>query len=287
MNVNARRTPVFGAVRGGFERWRAALLRIWATVIACGALTAGASFAMVRFAEANIGLYLLSQMLFFAIFSYAYAAQLAAALDMTQDPRRGVMDALRVFAAISVLSFFLFIVFFAAFIPGAFIVASFFPPSLADLQAAEGDPAASMRLAERMLREHWQPMLALGLLYGAIWMFLTSRLYLAAPASVAQERVRTFETWAWTKGEAWRISAARLLLLLPVWFVLTLLQAGLSAALGAGAFDPGAMQALMTREPLKYLALLAPMQVLSLLVYSGLEAGLSAHLYQRLQPATV
>jgi hypothetical protein len=143
-----------------------------------------------------------------------------------------------------------------------------------------------MRLAEQMLREHWAPMLALGLLYAAIWMFLTSRLYLAAPASVADGRVRTFETWPWTKGQALRISAARLLLLLPTWAALTVLQAGLSAALGATAFSPSAMQELMTNAPLRYLALLAPMQIVSLLVFSGLEAALSAYLYKGLKPET-
>jgi hypothetical protein len=175
-------------------------------------------------------------------------------------------------------------VFVAAFIPGVFVMAAAFPPDLADLQAAEGDPDAAMRLAEQMLRRNWPAMLGLGLFYAAIWMFLTSRLYLAAPASVADERVRTFETWAWTKGEAWRIAAARLILLLPTWAVLTGLQAALSAALGAGAFDPAAMRTLMTEAPLRYLALLAPMQILSLLVYTGLEAGLSAYLHKGLRP---
>ncbi|MBL8550291.1 MAG: hypothetical protein JNJ73_09920 [Hyphomonadaceae bacterium] len=285
-NETGTKTPVFGAVAAAFATWRATLPRIWTTVVACGALSAGASFATVRFAGGNPLLFFVSQLLVLAVFTYAYTAQSSAALDVPAEPRRRVFDAARVYAALSVIAFFLFIVFVAAMFPGAIILAASVPvEDLQALNAASGDPEAAMQMFSQLFAAHWPQLLIIAALYSAIWMFLTSRFYLAAPATIVERRVLTFETWRWTKGEAWRITAARLLLLGPAQIAISLLQALLLAAFGAGPFSIDAMQSLLQKAPALHLAVLAPLHIVMQLLYWGLEAALSATLYKGLKPA--
>jgi hypothetical protein len=109
--------------------------------------------------------------------------------------------------------------------------------------------------------------------YTVIWLLLTSRLYLAAPASAAENRVRTFETWTWTKDNMLRITAARVILVAPPFLVFNL----------AGSRLLLAMQGAPTAVTI---AVHIALETAVLAVAWGLEACLSAYLYKGLRPAT-
>jgi len=123
------------------------------------------------------------------------------------------------------------------------------------------------------------------LFYGAVWMLLTSRLYLAAPASVDQRRVLSLETWAWTKGSVLRITAARLLLLAPANILVGAIGHLIGRALGMNTLDPASVAALAAANPAGYLVYILIAAFLSFALFSSLEAGLSSYLYRGLKPA--
>jgi hypothetical protein len=184
-------------------------------------------------------------------------------------------DAGNLLTTMIVIGFFLLIVFGMALIPGMIAFGATLAPYEAEMAAAQGDPAALNALAERVTRENPAPALVLIVTYLAIWMALSSRVYLAAPATIAEGRVRTFETWAWTNGAMLRISAARLVLIVTPLITLLTLQ---GAALGVlQAQDPP--NALMT-------AIVAFALALGSCAVLALEAGLSAFLYRGLKPAS-
>jgi hypothetical protein len=120
--------------------------------------------------------------------------------------------------------------------------------------------------------------------FAAAWLALSSRLYLAAPATVADARLRTFETWGWTKDNMLRICAARLLLLIPAWLVVTAAQSLIAAAVGFSQLDPLAGARVLEADPARFLIYFIPAEILSLLVTLALEAALSSYLYKGMRP---
>jgi hypothetical protein len=122
------------------------------------------------------------------------------------------------------------------------------------------------------------------LFFGAVWMYLTSRLYLAAPATAEQGRVLTFETWKWTKGATLRIIAARLMLLAPAYVLVTALAYVVGGLFGIDAFDPASLAAAAQGNVVLFLIYVALRAFATLALYSSLEAGLSSYLYRGLKP---
>lgn len=215
-----------------------------------------------------------------------YTALLGAVLVGAAGMRgRLWADAWRVFAAMAIIGFFLFIVTFVLMIPGAFILAAGpLTPYVADLQAAAQDEAAIMQVMTRFLTENPITVGVLALFYLTVWLLLTSRLYLAAPASVDQRRILTFETWSWTKGAMLRITAARLLLLLPAYVLATALDFAAATVAGVSLFDPAAINALAQSNPAVLIGYIFATTLITTAVYSSLEAALSANLYRDLRP---
>jgi hypothetical protein len=216
-----------------------------------------------------------------------YAAFLGASLLGSEAVRtRWPNDGMRVWAAMAIIGFFLFIVMFVAFIIAGIVMAvGPLAPYMGDLQAAGSDEAAVMAVMVRFAEANPVALLLLTLFLSAIWMLLTSRLYLAAPASVDQQRILSFETWAWTKGAVLRITGARLLLLLPAYFLVFAVTTLFGRLVGINPVDPATQATAASANPAGYLAFVFVTSALAFALYSALEAGLSSYLYRGLKPA--
>jgi hypothetical protein len=216
-----------------------------------------------------------------------YAALVGAFLRGPAEARgRWLADGWRVFAAMAVIGFFLFIVFFVLSIPVMIILfAGPMAPYVADLQSAAADQAAVMAVMTRFAEENPGALLAVTLFYSAVWLLLTSRLYLAAPASVDAGRILTFETWKWTQGATLRIIGARLLLLAPANILSGALGYLAGRLVGVDAFNPASAAAAATSNPAGFLFYVLVAGFISFALYSALEAGLSSYIYRGLKPA--
>ena len=195
-------------------------------------------------------------------------------------------DGLRVWTAMAIIGFFLVIVMFVAFlIAGAVMAAGPLAPYISDLTAAGGDEAAVSAVLLRFAEANPIAVLLFTLFFAAIWMLLTSRLYLAAPATVDQQRILSFETWAWTKGAMLRITGARLLLLIPANLFVGAVSHLVGRLVGINSLDPATHAAAASSNPAGYLAFVFVTGVLTFALYAALEAGLSSYLYRGLKPA--
>jgi hypothetical protein len=216
-----------------------------------------------------------------------YAAFVAAALVGTESVRsRWIADGGRVWAAMALISLLLLIVMFIASMIVSIVLASGpLVPYLDDLQSAGSDNAAVMAVLTRFVEQNPMTVLIVSLFFAVIWFLLTSRLYLAAPATVDQGRILTFETWSWTKGAMLRITAARLLLLVPANILSGALGHLVGRAFGMNTLDPVSAGAVAATNPAGYLIYILIAAFISFLLFSSLEAGLSTYLYRGLKPA--
>lgn len=231
------------------------------------------------------GLALLLPLVSTFVAALIYAALVGAALG-GRGSERWLADGARVWAAMAVVAFFLLIVFVVLGIPGVIIFVAMIGSRYGtQLQEVSGDEAATLTLMQQILTENPAIVLGFVLAYGAIWLALTSRLYLAAPASVDQQRILTFETWSWTKGSMLRIMAARLMLLAPAYVLVSAVSYIIAAALGVNVLDPASVTALAQNNMAAYALFSFVTAALQLFLYRSLEAGLSSYLYQGLKPA--
>lgn len=219
-----------------------------------------------------------------AISAGVYAALTGAVLGVGGGQRLAP-DGLRVLAAMVAVGFFLCIVFIVLLIPGVFVLGMVYAPHYGpELQAVGQDQAAAMALLTRIAQEQPGPLLAMFLFYGAVWLALTSRLYLAAPASIENRRILTFETWSWTKGNMLRIVAARLMLLAPAYVLVSAVTLLAGLALGADVLSPEGLSAYARANPAGFVTYTLLSSGFSIALYLSLEAGLSAYLYRGLKP---
>lgn len=216
-----------------------------------------------------------------------YAALLGAALYGARGiGGRIVGDGARVWVAMAIIGVLMTLVMFVITIPVIIaLVVGPMAPYAADLQAAGSDQTAVMSVMMRFVEENPVALLVTALFYCAVWYLLTSKLYLAAPASVDRSRILTFETWNWTKGALFRIIGARLLLLLPAYVLVFAINYLVGMPLGIDPTDPQTMVALQAQNLPGFLLYVAVGGFVSLLVYTALEAALSTAMYRRLQPA--
>jgi len=288
VSVPPGKVPIFESVRAAYGETRK-----HAVALAPAALAAAVAVALLNFLAINtglavnplgqIGLSILSG-LGMAIF-FAPAVRATLGEPATLSPQSAALS-IKLFAAMVVIGFFLTIVFLVAAIPGLIVVGMTFAPFQSELEAASGDVQASMELLQKVFSANAGPLLAVVLVYAAVWMALTSRLYLCAPASVAENRVATFETWRWTQGNLLRISAARLLTLIPAAVATALIQAIVTSLLGVSASDPGQVAAIASGAPVRFAIAGFITSFASMVIYGGCEAALSAYLYRGLKPAT-
>ncbi|MBX9746074.1 MAG: hypothetical protein K2X34_04185 [Hyphomonadaceae bacterium] len=248
-----------------------------AGALATGVIAAGAAVAP------QIGF--LTSLASTAVQAFVYAAMTAAFLfGANAVGGRIGGDGVRVWAAMAIIGVFMAIVTFVVSIPVVItLMAGPLAPYAGDLQAAGSDQVRVMGVMTGFMQENPGAVLAVALFFFAVWFLLTSRLYLAAPASVDQRRVLTFETWSWTKGNMLRIIGARLLLLAPAYIFVFALTYLLGAGFGIDPTNPASVAN----------ASLGPFVVyatggtfLTFLLYNALESGLSVAIYRALKPAT-
>jgi len=219
--------------------------------------------------------------------AFCYAVLIGAALLGAQAlGGRWRNDGWRVWAAMVVIGFFLAIVMFVLTIPISIVLAAGpLTPYVADLQHAGSDQDAVLRVMTRFIQDNPTVILLVALFYTVVWFFLTSRLYLAAPASIDAGRILTFETWKWTKGSMLRITAARLLLLAPAYVLAGAIGHLIGRLVGINTLDPASISAAVAANPIGVLGFDLLRSFIILALYAPLEAGLSAYLYHGLKPA--
>lgn len=274
MPAPAGKVPILESVRAGYafvaSEWRALAMP---AVMGAGGLVMVFSLAgSLAGALGGLFLVLLLQM---SVVALVYAAFLGVAFKPAGARRAAFFgDAGRLWSAMAIVAAFLGLLFLVALLPGGVALSVVFSPYAAEIEAAQSDPVAMNALAERMLQENPAPTMLLFAIYALSWLALTSRLYLVAPATVAEDKIRTFETWPWTQGSMLRIMASRLLLLGPPGLVTFTAQSAALAWIGAQSAP----------SPVLVLAVLLGF-LLATMVLLAAEAGLSAFLYRGLRPA--
>jgi hypothetical protein len=220
--------------------------------------------------------------------AFVYAALIGCALFGASEARtRWRADGWRVWAAMAIVAVFLMIVMFVVSIPVTLVlIAGPLAPYVAELQGAGSDQQAVMRVVLQFAEQNPTALMLATLFYAVVWFLLTSRLYLAAPASVDAGRILTFETWKWTKGAVLRITAARLLLLAPAYILAGALGHLVGRLFGIDTLDAGSIAAAASGNPAGLLAFDFLRALIVLALYAPLEAGLSSYLYRGLRPAT-
>lgn len=278
----AGKVPVQESV-GGALRFARHNLRFIAVIAAIFAVTTTAVSALALAAPQAGVLTLVANGVIQAI---CYGALIVGVLRAPEAARANVIETgWRVWASMMVVGFFMTIVMIVITIPVSIIlVAGPLAGYAADLQAAGSDQQRVMEVMQRFMEANPVSVLVVMLFYGVIWLLLTSRLYLAAPASVDAGRILTFETWKWTRGATFSIAQARLMLLIPAYILMFTLSILLGRIFGFNMLDGASLQAAASANPggLIVFELLSSFLVLAL--YASLEAALSVHLYRGLKP---
>jgi len=260
-------------------------LRFVAIVAGIGAVGAALIAAMAS-AVPQVGL--LTSIGSTVLQAFVYAALTSAMLfgAAAVRPRLGG-DGGRVWLAMAIIGVFMGIVIFVVSIPVVIaLIAGPLAPYAAELQSAGSDQAAVMTIMLRFMQENPVAVLMVTLFFFVVWFLLTSRLYLAAPASVDQKRVMTFETWSWTKGNMLRIIGARLMLLLPAYVLVFALSYLIGYAFGLDTTNAAAIAAVAAANPVAFLVYAAASAFVTFVLYNALEAGLSAAIYRALKPVS-
>ncbi len=258
----------------------------WRFVLTLAAIGAGASTLLSGIALAAAPLGLFTSIAATLVQAFVYAALTAGALYGADAVRgRWTTDGGRVWAAMAIIGLFLFIVMFVASIIVTIVL--FSGPLgryASELEGAGSNQGAVMDIMLRFAEENPGAMLAVMLFYAAVWLILTSRLYLAAPASVDRERILTFETWKWTEGATLRIIAARVLLLAPANILANVLGYLAGRVVGIDTLDFAGTASAAAANPSGFLVYGFASAFITLALYSSLEAGLSSYLYRGLKP---
>ncbi|MDX2234872.1 MAG: hypothetical protein NW200_10280 [Hyphomonadaceae bacterium] len=279
------RAPILECVREGFafigRDWRA-IVPVAAT--AAVALTPLEVWSDVSTTGGDMGSGLLASILGVLVQAVVLAAYYRRALSRGVDPLvlRAGADERNVIAATFAIGFFFMIV----FIVGLFIVmmalasllvgAGVDGDSLQNLPPAEAAQAFVTALGAdgRIVFFGLLSALALFLLW------LSARLTLALPATVAEQRVLAFSTWGWTKGNAAPIAACLVLVLIGAIGLSILAILAPSILIGA-VFGQAAMQTpgSPAHWVMSYLS-----AAIGLTFFLAPYAAMSAYLYRGLRP---
>lgn len=261
----------------------------WRFVFAVAGIGAVASAALTGLAAAVPQLGLVISVGSWFVQSCIYAVLLGAVLFGAGAVRtRWAANGGRVLASMVVVGFFMTIIMVVISIPVMIALAAGpLAPYAEELQQAGSDETAVMNILMRFIGENPLAVIIVVLFYFTIWILLTSRLYLAAPATVDQNRILSFDTWPWTKGAMLRIAGARLLLLIPANILTGAFGYLVSRAMGFNTLDMTGTAHYMQQNPIGFVAYTLASTFVALALYSSLEAGLSANLYRALKPANV
>ena len=214
----------------------------------------------------------------------SYGLFLVIALGRTDGRTFGAFtrNAARIVAAMAIVGFLLAVIGVVAFFVATSVLMA---PYAQELQAAGENEAAIQAIAERAMLE--RPGVTQGVLVVAlaIWFWLSSRLYLAAPATVDRQRITVFESWVWTRGNLFGVMATRFVVLAPAAALIVALQLLVARAFGFSPFDLQGMATAAQANPAGFVVFFAVSQFIQIGFFSAIEAGLSAYLYRGLRPA--
>ncbi len=150
-------------------------------------------------------------------------------------------EELRLFAVYLLTGFLVLIVFVLVFL---FWGTLFGTVTMGALERAGIDPEASgfdvAGAAQYMGASDWAGVVAAGLAGLAIVTWLSARLVLALPATIASRRIQVMKAWPLSDGNGWRIAAALLLAGLPLTLCEAALYEILSTVLGHRLIDVSA-----------------------------------------------
>jgi hypothetical protein len=158
-------------------------------------------------------------------------------------------------------------------------------PYEAEVKAAGENQAALQAIIQRAINGRPEVTFWIMAIGAAIVFALTTKLYVAAPASIERGRVTLFDSWRMTRGNFLRIAGARLLLMTPAFIFVSALQTLVSIALRTPVADPAVMLQYAESNPLLFAAFYTCSFFLQIAVFSALEAALSAKVYRALSAA--
>lgn len=275
MAASDGKVPIFESA-GQAVAYLRANWRFVSAVAGIGALAQGLSFLL-------LGPSVLWLVVLGLVGAATHAAFLGGSiLGTAAVPTRIGADTARVAAAMSIIGFFMAI---AAFMIMYVAMSVLIAPYAEQAQAAREDSAQLMVIMNQAISAQPSVILWAAFVGIVILLALTSRLFLAAPASVDQNRVVVFQSWRWTKGNMLRIMAVRIVLLGPALILVGALQTLATAVLGAPGGDPTALAGFAQSNPALFAAFYAAASFIQIGIYGALEAGLAAYLYRGLKPA--
>jgi len=216
-----------------------------------------------------------------AIHAFLVRAALTGAETVRGTPWTDTLRALA--AVVMVGGFALIVAFMVTYVTMSILIA----PYIEQAKAAGEDPEAMAQVMRQAIAAQPSVVTWGAAALATLILLLTSRFYLAAPASIEHGRVVVFESWKWTKGNLLRIVVARLWLLAPALVFVFALQSLLGMAVGVNAADPLSWAGAAQANPLGFLAFYLGAQFLQIAIYSTLEAGLATALYGRLKREVV
>lgn len=241
------------------------------------ALTVGAMGATALAASALLGP--LALVALAVVLTLCHTAFVSAALRGSAQVRANLgRDALRVGGAMAIVGLIVLILVIAtAYIAMAVLIA----PYMEQAKAAGEDQAAIEAVMRTAIaaQPHIAPWaLAIG---AAVIFYFTTKLFVAAPASVDRGRVSVFDSWRMSRGQVLRIMGARILLLGPAIILVGAVQSLIGIALGFSTSDPAALVTQSQANPALFLLFFALVVFVQLSVFAALEAGLSTAIYRR------
>jgi len=266
------RDAVGGALRFVREDWQFVL-----AVAGCAALAQGLVLAL--------GPSLIWMVALIVVLITAHTALASGALGLPRpffDRLPG--DSARVAAAMTMIGFFLGIIFLMLTFVAMSILIS---PYETQVKAAGENQAALQAIIQRAIEGRPEVITIIMAVGAAIVFGLTTRFYLAAPATIDRRRVTVFESWKMTRGNFLRIAGARLLLLTPAFIFASALQSLVSIALQTPVNDPVVMLQYASGNPLGFAGFYTLGLFLQIAIFSALEAALSARLYRALSASPV
>ncbi len=281
MAAPAGKVPILQSATAGFAFMRAAVPTVWpAAALLAAAATALSAWAgdggqaPGRVLLMLAGLAGLTTLYLAFLYRVALAPAPAAPAPGGTGGFLGLRlsdDETRLLGVRIAIGFLFFILAAVALIVVSFAAAAALAASGFNPDSLRGDPEAARAALAALFAGPQAPLfwaLTLGVL--ALWLWLSARLILAEPATIAEGRMRAFTTFAWTSGNGWRITAALLLVVAPL--TLGILAAGqVLAGLGGGML---ALLSAFATAFAQYLLVLPA------------QAGLGAFLHKGLRPPT-
>ena len=261
--------PVMECVRASY----AFLSARWREAVAPALLVAGAMGLVGLATGAGSGLTaILALVLYFAaLLSYSAALlRCALGIDAAVRMRLGADEARLLLVAIAATAILL-LVLFSAFLAFSLVLTVMLGFSGVDPSVAEqGGPEAVFQALGRS----GEIIRVVGVfMVLAVVVFTALRLALAGAATIAEGRFMLLATWSWTKGAAWRMLAAFLLVTGPILALIILAQVQIAALFGgADALVPRTIAAMIVA-------------FVGALLLTTLRQGLTAYLYRGLRPA--